>query len=68
MTDKFQYNRGRKGSPGLISFRDMLPALKSWPQDDIIGTSTFISLQLPGFGILSSPVKTEEAEPINRHF
>lgn len=45
MTDKFQYNRGRKGATGLTSFGATLPALESWPLEDIVGTSTFISFQ-----------------------
>lgn len=68
MTDKFQYNRGRKGATDLTSFGATLPALESWPPEDTVGTSTFINVQLPGLGILSSPVKTEEAESISRHF
>lgn len=68
MTDKFQNNRGRKGSTGLTSFRDVLPALEPRPRDDTVGTSTSISARLPGLGILSSPVTTEEAKPVNRHF
>lgn len=69
MTDKFQYNRGRKGATGLTSFGATLPALESWPlEDSHIGTGAFTDIQLPGLRIPSSLVKTEEAESVSRHF